>query len=234
MFPIPSGRTLSLIDIAKYWSREIKPSASPHELRDTLSRAWWRGELVAANGPSRVDALRALHSKCADDIAFVAPGTPEPLHSRLLDDGGVKVCLSIRVPLPNAEPDTWTDTNCAEAYTAIAEAWDEKAFNLLTLEVPFIVLSQSEFIQWTKKCGYTHPTFWGNASADDDEREHTDNTVPRITITKIQPKTEKSNAAWRGIRHLWPDGPPKDLATSEIHRKVNRWLGKPVTVDLSI
>ena len=50
MFPIPSGRKLSFVEIAKYWSREISPSASPRELRDAISKAWWRGELVAANG----------------------------------------------------------------------------------------------------------------------------------------------------------------------------------------
>jgi hypothetical protein len=93
MFPIPSGQTLSFIDIADYWSREINPSASPHELRDTISKAWWRGELVAANGPSRVNLVRALYSKCADSIAFAIPGVPDPPCSRLLDDGGVEVYL---------------------------------------------------------------------------------------------------------------------------------------------
>src|SRR5262249_49235674 len=115
MFPI-SERTLPFIKIADYWSRESKPSASKRELRDSLSKAWWRGESVAANGPSRVHLLRVLFAKCSDDIVFAIPGAPEPQRSRALEDGGVVVFFHPRVPLPNAQSDTWTDSNCAEAF----------------------------------------------------------------------------------------------------------------------
>jgi hypothetical protein len=188
MFPIPSGQTLSFIDIADYWSREIKPSASQHELRSTISKAWWRGELVAANGPNRVQLLRALYLKCAECIAFSIPGAPEPPCSRVLDDGRVEVYLLPRIPLPNAQPDTWIDANCAEAFNAIAEAWDEKVFSLLAIEVPFIVLTRSEFIQWTEKFGYTPPTFWGKtpepADATADQKTLADGIVPSATRSK--------------------------------------------------
>jgi hypothetical protein len=188
MFPIPSGQTLSFTDIANYWSREIKPSASPRELRDKISEAWWRGELVAANGPSRVHLLRSLYSKCADYIAFAIPGAPEPPCFRVLDDGSVEVYRLVTVPLPNAQPDTWIDANCAEAFNAIAEAWDEKAFDLLALEVPFIVLTRTEFIQWAEKFGYTLPTFWGQTSqlvgATADQKTLADGIVPSATRSK--------------------------------------------------
>jgi hypothetical protein len=165
MFPI-SEQTLPFIDIAQYWSREIYPRASPLELRDTMSKAWWRGELVPANGPSRVNLLRALYAKCTDHIAFAIPGLPEPPISRSLEDGGEVVFRLVRVPLPNALPDTWTDAICAEAFDAIAERWDEKVFSLLVHEVPFIVLTRSEFIQWIEKCGYKRPTFWDTISKE--------------------------------------------------------------------
>jgi hypothetical protein len=171
MFPISSEQTLPFIDIAYHWVREIRPLVRPLELRDALSKAWWRGELVAANGPSRVHLLRGLHSKCADEIAFVIPGAPELPCSRPLGDGGVEVFRLVRVPLPNAQSDTWTDANCTEAFNAIAEAWDEELFWLLAYEVPFIMLTRSEFAQWAKKCGHESPTFWG--------KEPTSKTVRR-------------------------------------------------------
>jgi hypothetical protein len=74
MFPIPSGRKLTFVEIAKYWSREVTPPASPQELRDVISKAWWRGELVAANGSSRLSVLRGYYLRSADFIAFVIPG----------------------------------------------------------------------------------------------------------------------------------------------------------------
>ena len=120
MFPIPSGRELSFIEIANYWSREIR--ASPQELRMEMSKAWWRGELTAAKGPSRPKLLQAVRLHCADNIAVAVPGVTDPPSSRLLDDGSVEVFRLVRLPLPNADPDTWTDANCAEAFAAIAEA----------------------------------------------------------------------------------------------------------------
>jgi hypothetical protein len=74
MFPIPSGRKLSFIDTGKYSSRDRSSFASSEELRITLSKAWWRGELVAENGPSRLNVLRANIS----DL----PGLYRVYHSR--------------------------------------------------------------------------------------------------------------------------------------------------------
>ena len=71
MFPIPSGRKLSFIEIGKYWSRDKSSFASSEELRITLSKAWWRGELAAENGPSRLNVLHAIYSTCQDFVAFV-------------------------------------------------------------------------------------------------------------------------------------------------------------------
>lgn len=214
MFPIPFEQALRFIEIADYWSRE-KPSASARELRDTISKAWWRGELVAANGPSRVHVLKTIYSKCADHIAFAIPGAPEPQCSRLLDDGGVEVYRLVTVPLPNARPDTWIDANCGEAFNAIAEAWHEKAFDLLALEVPFIVLTRSEFIQWIDKYKYERPTFWGRTSEDEDQQGPTNETVRRNSLhtpkkswkakagKKLTPCEE---AVLKAISDFWPDG----------------------------
>lgn len=139
MFPIPSGRKLSFFEICKYWSREIKPSASSQELRITLSKAWWRGELAAANGPNRVDLLRALYSTCADFLAFIIPDETEPPETEPLDDSLVDV--RARVPLPSPDYDTWTEADCVEAFEAIADAWDEELFHLIAPIVMGVVLT---------------------------------------------------------------------------------------------
>jgi hypothetical protein len=73
MFPIPSEQKLSYVAIANYWSREIRPSASPEELRDVLAKAWWRGELIAANGSSRLSVLREYYLRSADFTALAIP-----------------------------------------------------------------------------------------------------------------------------------------------------------------
>lgn len=111
MFPIPPERKLSFAEIANYWSREIEPSASPQELRDAISRAWWRGELIATNGLSRLSVLRAYYSRSAPFIAFVIPDAEEPPQWSPADDGAIEFSRPLRVPLPNANSSTWTDDN---------------------------------------------------------------------------------------------------------------------------
>jgi hypothetical protein len=163
LLPIPSGRKLSVFEIAKLWSRETKPPAPHQELLIAIGQAWWRGELVAANGPSRLKVLGALYSTCRDSIAFIIPGMTAPPLGKLLDDGRWEVFL--RIPLPNGDPDTWTEANCAEAFEVIAKEWDEVAceewFHLAAPIVAGIVLTQREFNQWIDKMHYSRPNFWG-------------------------------------------------------------------------
>ena len=83
MFPIPSKRKLSIVEIAKHWSREIEPPASPQELRDVISKAWWRGELIATDGASRLSILRGYYSRSAYFVAFAIPNIEEPPTSDL-------------------------------------------------------------------------------------------------------------------------------------------------------
>ncbi len=56
MFPIARA-ALSFLDISEYWSREIYPPASSHELLNTLVSAWWLGEL---RGDSKHSPLQLL------------------------------------------------------------------------------------------------------------------------------------------------------------------------------
>jgi hypothetical protein len=225
MFPIPSGRKLSFIEIARYWSREIKPSASPDELRTTLGKAWWRGELAAANGPSRLNLLRAIYSTCEDYIEFVIPDLPAPPTTRLLDNGDIEVFRLVRLPLPNPDPGTWTEANSAEAFEAVADSWNEEFYSLVAPVIKGIVLTRSEFFQWIGECQYQSPTFWGSASGHGDKLEHTDNSAPRMAITEIEPKTGRGSKASKDAdkqesadnlvpRIKIPDIQPKTLKSS--------------------
>jgi hypothetical protein len=84
MFPI-SDDTMSFSNIADYWSREIKPSASVLELLKELERAWWRGEIVGETGLTRLNLIRYLF-KSTDDfgIVFVVDDQPGPPETKSL------------------------------------------------------------------------------------------------------------------------------------------------------
>jgi hypothetical protein len=217
MFPIPSGRKLSFIEIGKYWSREIKPSASSQELRITLSKAWWRGELAAANGPNRVDLLRALYSTCADFLAFIIPNETEPPQTKELDDGRVEVFRLIRVPLPSSDPNTWTEANCAEAFEAIGDVWDEELLHLTAPIVMGVLLTQGEFYQWINEIKYRRPTFWGNA-----RQRPTDNTVRRERTKPVQYQIQKAVEAL--AKQYGGKFPPDGMPVSERDRLITKWL----------
>ena len=241
MFPIPSERKLSVVEIANYWSREIEPSASPQELRDVIGKAWWCGELIAANGSSRLSVLRGYYSRSAHFVAFAIPDVQEAPQWMPNGEGEMELVRPLRVPLPNANPDTWTEANCASAFDAIADQWKEAMISPSALIFLDIVLTSKEFFQWVDAIGYRRPSFWANALERNDQPtdntapiadalersdQPSDNTVPIIVISKEPPQTEKSEAAWQAINSLWPDGPPKNLATAHIHRQVIKWIGK--------
>ena len=216
MFPIPSGRKLSFIEIGKYWSRNKSSNASSEELRITLSKAWWRGELVAENGPSRLNLLRALHSTCADFLAFIIPNEMESPQTRLLDNGLVEV-FHLRVPLPNSDPNTWTEANCVEAFEAIADLWDEDLFHLIAPVIMGIVLTQDEFNQWINELKYRRPNFWGNAG----QRQPMDKTV-RTRTKPVQYKIERAVEALS--KEYGGKFPPDNMPIFERDRLITEWL----------
>ena len=239
MFPIPSDRKLSVVAVAEYWSREITPPASAQDLRDTMGKAWWRGELVATNGSSRLSVLRGYYSRSARFIACVIPDVEEPPQWTPVDEEVIEFVRPLRVPLPNAKPETWTEAGCAPSFDAIAEQWKEAVISQSAPLLLDIVLTSSEFFQWVDACDYKRPTFWSpphDASPPLDRKAlleeqseqggRLDSAIPTIEVTKLQPKTTKSRAAWQAINALWPVGPPINLQTSAILRKVNKWIEK--------
>jgi hypothetical protein len=164
----------------------MAPSASPEELRDVLAIAWWRGELVDAFGSSRLSVLRKYYLRSADFTALAIP----TWQWTSTDHGVIEVVRPLSVPVPNANPDSWTDTNCAPAFAAIAEQWKEVMISpAVFLDV---ILTSGGFFQWIELSGYKPPTFWSDERQKDDPANAADATVPRIEITKSSPKRRKA------------------------------------------
>jgi hypothetical protein len=160
VFPIPSNQRLPFLKIADYWSREMKPSANSDELFDLLVKAWWRGELVAS-GAERVNVLKAIQKYPPSRIVFESDqGIKE-----LPDDGSVEVrCV---VPLPRSNPDSWKDSDCAEAFQSIAQIWDTCTFELVTPVICRLELTEAEFTRWVRSYRYMRGAFWASGRGDD-------------------------------------------------------------------
>jgi len=154
-------KSLALFQIADDWSREIQPARSSDELLNELVTAWWRGELQAASGPTRLKVLSALFKTSRSEIPFWVDGEDAPQTSWELPDGGVEVLIIPVLPVPSSDPEAWTDEACAVAYEALAEHWRDSSFNLVSpLVTGGISVFEPSFTQWIAACGHTPPEFW--------------------------------------------------------------------------
>jgi hypothetical protein len=86
VYSIPAKQKLTLREIADHWSGEIQPRMEPSKVLHNLVKAWWRGELIVLNGPSRAEMLRVLYKLYQDRIGFLASGLEEPVSSKVLPD----------------------------------------------------------------------------------------------------------------------------------------------------
>jgi hypothetical protein len=123
MYPISASKTLRLWEIADHWAGELPPPNRYRQVLGELIKAWWCGEFGPKEAARRLAALKQLYKDNQDVISFVAPGHAEPETKRELPDGGVKVLRLCRVPLPNHDPNSWTQINCAEAFEVLSEKW---------------------------------------------------------------------------------------------------------------
>jgi hypothetical protein len=163
VFPIPQDRVLSLRTIADYWSREVQPPATKQETLTELIEAWWRAEFVGNGKPNRIMVLRWLYQNCQDCIVFTVPGLETLPQIDGTEDGGVSGWPD--VSLPNLEPDSWDETNCAQAFEALALEWfllNDKVYESM---ICVTQLDRAEFYGWLAKRGNWLPVFWAGASA---------------------------------------------------------------------
>jgi hypothetical protein len=148
------------------------------------------------------------------------------------DEGVIEFVRPLRVPLPNANPETWTEADCAPAFDALAEQWNEAMISPSAPLFLDVVLTSGEFFRWIDEAGYEHPTFWSPPSDEQGEQTRAaEGGGPRIKISDERPRGKKSLAALEAINELWPDGPPENLQTVRIHRRVDRWIKQqPTTI----
>lgn len=67
-----------------------------------------------------------------------------------------------RVPLPNTNPDTWNDENCADSFKAVEEFWDCDFFPYLTPVIGGLKSAEKEFTRWVGSQEYPRPIFWAH------------------------------------------------------------------------
>jgi len=222
MFPIPTDRTLSIREIAEYWSGDIHPTVSPRKLRESMVQAWWRGEPLGANAPMPIDELRALYalykSGSNDRVAFLVPRVdPLPTVTRR-EDGSIDVDVRVEIPLPNESPDSWTAENCKAALTAIANNWDETCFDVVIARIiTGISVTHDQFFAWVNRHGFDRPTFWVTRPGA------TLKQAQGTQLAKAKAKKPGQETALKAITALWPKGIPS-LSDKEVRGQIDDWL----------
>ena len=160
MYPIPASLNLTLSQIADHWSRKIKPRRSSDEIRRDLGQAWWRGEFQSNGETTRLRVLRALFKGRRADLPFWVQDDDRPQTVWEHPDGSAEVLLLSVIRVPSADPESWIDQDCHEAYEAIAQDWGDDVFSLIEPAVVCVTLSEPEFTRWTQNMGYKRPKFW--------------------------------------------------------------------------
>jgi hypothetical protein len=210
MFPITEA-TLSLHDIAEYWSREIRPPASSNELLGILVSAWWLGELRGDSVHSRLQLLKIMFtSKYRDDlgIVFIVGNDAGPAQVVLPDDEPLEVDVRPQIRVPSSNTESWDEAACRDAFHALAEVTKDSSINIyqefssiniyreFAVFLPSIKVTYEEFDTWLSSRGYSPPTFWHPR---------------RVASERWRTKAGKSLAAsesavLKAINEIWPDG----------------------------
>ena len=149
--------------------------------------------IIAASEIDRARAIRIQGEVARRRLFNIGNGKSDKICGpRIISTENTETC-PLRVPLPNANPEIWTEADCAPAFDAIAEQWNEALISpspSAPLYLP-IVLTSSEFFEWIETLGYSPPTFWSRAPEKNDQDKLDDSTVPRIPISKEPPNTKK-------------------------------------------
>ena len=123
MFPI-GKQNLSLLEIADYWSREIRPPASRKELLRLLESAWWLGEIHGDSILTRLELLKRMFQSMGDrtdlGIVFITGEGQEQSTIERLRDGSVVVDVRPQIPVPSTDTGSWDEDNCESAFLALA------------------------------------------------------------------------------------------------------------------
>jgi hypothetical protein len=162
MFPL-SAEKLPFLEIADFWSREIKPPASYNELLAILESAWWKGELKGNSALNRLQFLRKMfeirREPDMQSVVFVTPNDAGPPKETPLAGGEFVVDVRPRIIVPG-ETDDWTEDSCKDAFEELSRLPSQEYFHPLSYGICFIDLTPEEFFGWVMKRGFEVPNFW--------------------------------------------------------------------------
>lgn len=160
MYPV-SNSSLSLLQIADYWSREIQPPASQNELLALLEAAWWLGEIKGNSELTRFQLLKKMFTLKRDltGIVFITEEDGGLPVSVSLADGTAVVDLRPRVTVPSAT-DKWHEVTYEAAFEVLAKPSSFEHYPIISSGLDFIELTRDEFIQWLEARGFDFPKFW--------------------------------------------------------------------------
>jgi hypothetical protein len=210
--PILSEQKLSVGEIAKYWSREMKPPTTRQELLDALSKAWWRGEIRGRAPSTRLQLLQSMFRSVgagADlGIVFVREGDGPPPKGIELPDGVVDIELTelpdgilevskrYHIPVPSGDIADWDEQTCEQAFNALAQISSTNSYPD-TAFFSSIQLSFEEFDRWRKALGYDEPAFWRDPAASTvmPEARPGDRTTAQISRVQESRAGRKSSFA---------------------------------------
>ena len=201
MYPIAEA-TLSLREIAEYWSREIHPPASWQEIFHTLESAWWLGELRGNSRRTPLQLLKIMFTSMRhrDDlgIVFIVGDSAAPLPVEL-PNGSVDLRYKIRVP--SSDTESWDEAACRDAFQALAEISSTESYREFAVGLSLIQLSYEEFSTWCAKRRFSIPTFWkpqDQAVAQQKRKTWQARPGKHLTTTEA--------AVVRAMNELFPDG----------------------------
>ena len=212
MFPIAES-TLSFGEIADYWSREIRPSASSNELLSCLVSAFWLREVRGDSVYSPLQLLEMmLTSKYRDDLGIVfivGDDAGPPLVD--LPDGSQVIDVRPQIRVPSSNVESWDEAARRDALHALAEITviasidSDKAsidsYKEFAVFLPYTKLTHEEFNAWRTKRGFSIPTFWkprDQLVAPQERKTWQAKPGKRLTTTEA--------AVVRVMNEVFPDG----------------------------
>jgi hypothetical protein len=217
MFPVREP-TLSLGDVAKYWSREIHPQASLDELLSTIIGAFWMGEIRPA-AISRFDLLknmfRLMHDRSDVELVFITCEEPGPPEVSELPGGTCEVDLRQRIPVPSSNSESWTEDACSPAFYALSGIKSIKDYGDFAPILWGMKLTYKAFASWLEQRSYVKPSFWAEQIAPDAATSGSESFTAHGA---------KSRGIKEVITELWPGGIPEGLIPKERDQAINAKL----------
>jgi len=167
MYPLIET-SLTLLELARHWSRSFPERPPADELADRLLQAVWSGELlVCGEDGSAIERDRLLQMVGqADQSALPHPGilicddlSAVPPEVFILPDGGAEVSLARRLHLP-ADASLWTSEIVDAACTVLASCGMRDFSSLLHPKLISLRITRDAFAALCVGRGYELPSFW--------------------------------------------------------------------------